>query len=88
MEAQGKGDKLRVRTYSASAHCQKDIENLSKIGLNDSEIARVLDVSPLMVRKYEARIQREKTQRQKFLMSGQLPWLSSRNEGYLAILQQ
>jgi hypothetical protein len=87
-EARGKfnNNKVSIRTYSASAGCQKDVENLSRIGLSDSEIARALDVPLLRVRKYQAMVERARAEEREFLVTGQLPWL--KNEGYLAILQK
>ena len=72
MEAQRKyGDK--IRPYTASVRCQKDIESLSKIGLNPKDISRSLDLSISFVRSHLARINEDKVKRMRFLSTGILP---------------
>jgi hypothetical protein len=91
-QQQGKGEgegnnKLRVRTYATSPQCQKDMESLSRIGLEPSEIARALEVPLLRVRKYQAMVERAKAEEREFLATGFLPWEESEG-GYVAILQK
>ena len=72
MEAQGKyGDK--IRPYTASVSCQKDIENLSKIGLSPEDISRSLDLSTSFIKSHIARINEDKAKRMRFLRTGILP---------------
>ena len=72
MEAQGKyGD--RIRPYTASVRCQKDIEGLAKIGLSTQEISDTLDTPVSFVERQIARIERHNEARNRFLRTGILP---------------
>ena len=87
MEAQGKLDKLQVRTYAQSARCAKDVDNLSKVGLTPEQISYTLDLPLQLVRSHKAKIERQREERRKFLATGLLPWTQSEG-GYFAILQR
>ena len=72
MEAQEKFND-KIRPYTASVRCQKDIENLSKVGLNTEEISRSLGLSISFVKNHIARINEDKAKRMRFLRTGNLP---------------
>jgi hypothetical protein len=84
MEAQGQG-KTRVNKYLGSARCQKDIENLSKINMSDSEIAYVLEAPLTFIQKAKQKIWKANEERRRFLETGILP-IESEGTGYYAIL--
>jgi hypothetical protein len=63
----------KIRHYTASVRCQKDVENLSKIGLNTQEISRSLDVPISFVKSRMARVESEKEVRNRFLRTGITP---------------
>jgi len=88
-EAQGKyvNNDDKVRSYSASARCQKDIESLSKIGLNPYEISRSLDLSTSFVKSRMARIEEDKAERRRFLLTGRIP-AEKTSVGVFHILQR
>ena len=69
-EAQGKEE--RIRPYSASVRCQKDVENLSRIGMTPEDISYSLDLPLSLVRSHKARIEEQKAARRRFLMTGKL----------------
>ncbi len=75
MEAQGKhnSNNDKFRPYTASVRCQKDIDHLSRIGLNAEDISRSLDLSISFVKSRMARINEEKEKRMRFLRTGILP---------------
>ena len=72
MEAQGKFND-KIRPYTASVRCQKDIESLSKIGLSTKEISDTLDIPVSFVERQIARIERHNEARNRFLRTGILP---------------
>ena len=72
MEAQGKFND-KIRPYTASVRCQKDIESLSKIGLSTQEISDTLDTPVSFVEHQIARIERHNEARNRFLRTGLLP---------------
>ena len=84
MEAQGKynSNNDKIRPYTASVRCQKDIESLSKIGLNTQEISYTLDLPFSLIRSQQARIARASEDRRRFLRTGilpqfEVPWTTS-----------
>ena len=72
MEAQGKFND-KIRPYTASVRCQKDIESLSKIGLSTQEISDTLDIPVSFVERQIAWIERDYEARNRFLRTGILP---------------
>ena len=76
MEAQGiePTKERKIKSYTASVRCQKDIENLSKI-LNTEEIAYTLDLPLSLVKRHQAIIKRQNEERRRFLRTGTLPRL-------------
>ena len=72
MEAQGKFND-KIRPYTASVRCQKDIESLSKNGLSTQEISDTLDIPVPFVERQIARIERHNEARNRFLRTGILP---------------
>jgi hypothetical protein len=85
MEAQGRLEE-RIKPYAA--RCQKDVESLSKIGMTPEEISYVTDVPLYFIRKHKGKIEREKTARRRFLMTGQLPEMENAGVGVFSILQK
>jgi hypothetical protein len=79
-DAQGK---TRVNKYIGSARCQKDIENLSKINMSDSEIAYVIDVPLTFIQRAKQKIWKANAEKRKFLTTGIIPYSEG---GYYAIL--
>lgn len=74
MEAQENDKDERIKSYTASVRCQKDIENLSKI-LNMKEIAYTLDLPLSLVKRHHAKIESQNEERRRFLRTGTLPRL-------------
>jgi hypothetical protein len=69
-EGQGKfNDKVRPYT----ARCQRNVEGLSKIGLNPEEISYSLDLPISFVKSRMAKIGREKIERDRFQRTGIIP---------------
>jgi hypothetical protein len=89
-EAQGKYvNDDKVRAYTASIRCQKDIESLSKIGLNPQEISRSLDLSSTsFVKGRIARIDQDNAERRRFLATGHIPEELETSAGVFHILQK
>jgi hypothetical protein len=84
-EGQGRyNDKVRV--YSASARCQKDVESLSKIGLNTQDISRSLDLPISFVKRRMARIEKENAAKRRFMATGHIQ--ESVTPGVVHILQR
>jgi hypothetical protein len=71
MEAQGK-DNDRVKPYTASCRFQKDIENLSKVGLTPEDISISLDVPLTRVQKMKLKIAEYNEERRRFLSTGDI----------------
>ena len=63
----------KIRTYTASVRCEKDVSNLSKIGLNTEEISHSLGLPISFVKSRMARIDEEKAKRNRFLRTGIVP---------------
>ena len=63
----------KIKSYTASSKCQKDIESLSKIGLNIQEISDTLDIPVSYAERQIARIERHNEARNRFLRTGRLP---------------
>ena len=77
----------KIRSYSASVRCEKDVENLSKIGLNTEEISHSLGLGISFVKSRMARINEVNADRRRFLRTGILPEPDPRErQGYYAIL--
>lgn len=72
MEAQGKNINGRIRPYTASARCRKDIENLSKIGMTSEDISYSLDLPISFVQKDMARIVKANEAGRRYLRTGTL----------------
>jgi hypothetical protein len=72
MEVQGKNSD-RIKSYTASARCQKDIENLGRIGLSTEDISYSLDLPLSFIQKEKARIAQISEARRRFLRTGILP---------------
>ena len=72
MEAQGKFNE-KIKPYTASVRCQKDIEGLAKIGLGTKEISDTLDIPVSFAEHQIARIERHNEARNRFLRTGLLP---------------
>lgn len=74
-EANGRyyGDK--VRHYTASVRCEKDIENLTspRVGLTTYETAHALDLPVSFVKSRMARIAQNNAERRRFLNTGRIP---------------
>lgn len=70
MEAQGIE---RIKPYTASVRFQKDIENLSKIGMTSEDISYSLDVPITFIQKQKARIAKANEERRRFLQTFTLP---------------
>ena len=86
MRAQGKEDELvKVRSYAASTRCGKDIQALSRIGMNTREIAKALSIHEYTVKHHEARLEEEEMRRRDFMLGCNLIPRKHRG-GYLAIL--
>jgi hypothetical protein len=74
MEAQcGEDYGKKIKSYTASSRCQKDIESLSRIGLNTEEISRSIDLPISFVKRQIVRIERHNEARNRFLSTGILP---------------
>ena len=72
MEAQGKFND-KIRPYTASSRCQKDIESLSMVGLSAKEISDTLYIPVSFAERQIARIERHNEARNRFLRTGLLP---------------
>jgi hypothetical protein len=90
MAAQGKlEDFERIRPYTGSVRCQKDIESLSRGKYSTAEISNILQVPESLVKSRIAIRQREDEERRQFLSSGILPKaITGSGSGYYAILQK
>jgi hypothetical protein len=75
IEAQGidKNSIDRIRSYTASVRCQKDIESLKRIGLTTGEVSRSLDVPVSFVKRQLIRIAQNNEERRRFLRTGIIP---------------
>ncbi len=62
-----------IKSYTASARCQKDIENLGRIGLTTKDISNSLDLPISFVQNQKARIAKANKDRRRFLRTGILP---------------
>ena len=88
-EAQGKdNNNERIRPYSASVRCQKDIENLSRVGLNDSEISHVIDLPLTFIQRQKQRIWKANEDRRRFLATGRIPQQQENPPGVFTIFQR
>jgi hypothetical protein len=61
----------KVRPYTA--RCQRDLEGLSKIGLNPEEISYSLDLPISFIKSRMAKIEREKIERNMFQRTRIIP---------------
>jgi hypothetical protein len=73
MEAQVKFNGDKIRPYTASVRCQKNVESLSKIGSSTQEISDTLNIPVSFVEHQIARIERHNEARNRFLRTGILP---------------
>ena len=80
-EAKGKYYDDKIRTYTGSIRCQKDIESLKNIGLTTEEVSRSIDVPVSFVQRQMIRIAQSNEERRRF-HHGILP----SSGGYYAIL--
>ena len=74
-EANGRYQDDKIRTYTASVRCQKDIENLtsSRVGLTTYETAHALDVPISFVKRQLIRIAQNNEEKNRFLRTGKIP---------------
>ena len=75
----------KIRSYTASVRCEKDVSNLSKIGLNTEEISHSLGLPISFVKSRMARIERQNEERRRFLSTGNIP---VSDPGVFTILQK
>lgn len=73
IEAQGFESNDRIKSYMASVRCQKDIENLSRIGMTPEDISYSLDLLLSFVQNQKVRIAKSNEARRRFLRTGILP---------------
>ena len=86
METEGNDNNNdRIKSYTASVRCQKDIDSLSKIGMTPEDISYSLDLPISFVQKQKARIANANEARRRFLRTGILP---KANPGVFNILQR
>jgi hypothetical protein len=62
-----------MQSYTASARCQKDIENLAKIGMTSEDTSYSLDLPISFVQNQKARIAQVSEARRRFLRTFTLP---------------
>ena len=74
-EAKGRYQDDKIRTYTASVRCEKDIEELtsSRVGLTTYETAHALDLPVSFVKSRMARIAQSNAERRRFLNTGRIP---------------
>lgn len=72
-EAQGRYQDDKIKSYTASVRCQKDIESLKKIGLTTEETSRSLDVPVSFVKRQMSRIVQNNEERRRFMSTGVIP---------------
>jgi hypothetical protein len=63
----------KIRHYTASVRCQKDIESLKRIGLTTEEVSRSIDVPVSFVKRLMVRIAQNNEERRRFLRTGVIP---------------
>ena len=75
----------RIRQYTASARCERDIESLRRIGLTTEEVSRSIDVPVSFVKRQIGRLAQANEERRRFLRTGVIP---ISNPGVFTIFQK